>query len=148
MDRSDSITPLGSILRARKLITARQLETAMAIQKETGDRLGRILLGQGYISAQTLHQIIAEHHNRPFIDLRKTPPDPSLLSQQCLDEYLALELIPFRQKDDMMFLAATDISFGILNWARKRYGENFHIVITSPFDIRWAIEEHFRPQLV
>lgn len=45
---------LGEIMLAAKVITQEQLEEALEYQKETGIKLGRILIEKGYISEQAL----------------------------------------------------------------------------------------------
>ena len=51
---------LGEILIQRKLITEEDLERALELQKERGDKLGKILIDLGVIaSALTVHSALA-----------------------------------------------------------------------------------------
>ena len=45
---------LGDIMLAARVITQHQLEEALEYQKETGGKIGRILIEKGYISEQAL----------------------------------------------------------------------------------------------
>ncbi|MEZ0224516.1 MAG: transglutaminase-like cysteine peptidase [Alphaproteobacteria bacterium] len=51
---------LGDLLLNSSLITRDQLRAALKAQKETGERLGRVLLQQGSISATQLYRKLAE----------------------------------------------------------------------------------------
>jgi predicted transglutaminase-like cysteine proteinase len=51
---------LGDLLVASKLITPGQLDSALAVQKETGGKLGTILIEQGALSAVQLYRKLAE----------------------------------------------------------------------------------------
>jgi len=54
--------PLGSLLVERGLITAAQLEQALAAQQESGWRLGEILVSRGWLSLAALHRVLAEQN--------------------------------------------------------------------------------------
>ena len=51
---------LGDLLVASSLISSQQLETALAEQKETGERLGKVLIRHGSVSAVQLYSKLAE----------------------------------------------------------------------------------------
>jgi predicted transglutaminase-like cysteine proteinase len=51
---------LGDLLVAARLITRVQLNNALVRQKATGQRLGDVLVSEGYISAVTLYRKLAE----------------------------------------------------------------------------------------
>lgn len=51
---------LGDLLLHSRIITREQLRSALKAQKETGERLGRVLLQQGAISASTLYSKLAQ----------------------------------------------------------------------------------------
>ena len=51
---------LGDLLLHSRIITREQLRSALKAQKETGERLGRVLLQQGAISASTLYRKLAQ----------------------------------------------------------------------------------------
>lgn len=73
-----AITPVGQILRERTLISEEALQQALAEQQRSHDRLGRILLTQGHISAFALHSALAEHYGLEFVNLSHTPADALL----------------------------------------------------------------------
>ena len=60
--------PLGQFLLARGLINAPDLDRALASQKLTGTRLGRLLVRLGAISEDTLLPALAEHLGLPLLE--------------------------------------------------------------------------------
>ena len=58
--RSVRTNKLGDLLLNSSLITRDQLRAALKAQKESGERLGRVLLSQGSISATQLYRKLAE----------------------------------------------------------------------------------------
>ncbi len=60
---------LGDLLVEHKLISQIQLEEALADQKKSGRKLGRILIENGYIKEDEMLQTLSEQLKIPFIDL-------------------------------------------------------------------------------
>jgi hypothetical protein len=60
---------IGEVLIEKGYITPEQLETALAIQKEKGGRLGWILMSLGYISRLQFYEALSEHLYKPFKSL-------------------------------------------------------------------------------
>lgn len=51
---------LGDLLVAARLISREQLRAALKVQKDSGERLGKVLVDQGYISGVQLYRKLAE----------------------------------------------------------------------------------------
>jgi MSHA biogenesis protein MshE len=62
---------LGELLVQQSLLSEEQLAGALAEQKRTGRKLGRVLADLGLISEAALHQVLARHLQVPFVDLKK-----------------------------------------------------------------------------
>ena len=54
--------PLGRVLVARGAIAEAELEEALHVQRETGRRLGEILVERGYVTAQALVSAVIDQH--------------------------------------------------------------------------------------
>src|SRR5919204_5642630 len=54
--------PLGALLVEKGLLTAEELEEALAAQQTTGKRLGQILVDRGRVSGPALTNALAEQH--------------------------------------------------------------------------------------
>lgn len=60
---------LGDLLVEQKYISQAQLESALADQKSSGRKLGRILIENGYIKEDDMLQILSAQLKIPFVDL-------------------------------------------------------------------------------
>lgn len=70
---------LGDLLLDSGDIDQSQLETALAAQKESGTRLGRILVDLGYIHEDRLLGLLAEQLGVPFVQLEDVDLDPEVV---------------------------------------------------------------------
>jgi len=61
---------VGELLLENRLITEEQLKNALAEQKRTGRKLGRVLTELGYITEQAFYEALARHLQIPFVDVR------------------------------------------------------------------------------
>ena len=61
---------VGELLLENKLITEEQLKNALAEQKRSGRKLGRVLTDLGYVSEQAVLEILAKHLQIPLVDVR------------------------------------------------------------------------------
>ena len=98
--------PLGSLLVRDGLITAEQLEVALAEKEETGHRLGEIVLQHGWVVAATLARLLAEQHGLEYVDLPHATIEPaaaSLLPEKLARRY---EALPVRFLADNLVLVA------------------------------------------
>ena len=70
---------LGELLVENKLITPEQLANAIKKQEKTGERLGSVLVGAGYIKQDKLLNFLAQQFNISYIDLNAYPLKPELM---------------------------------------------------------------------
>jgi MSHA biogenesis protein MshE len=88
--RSKKRVKLGELLLEQQAVTPEQLEQALAEQKRSGRKLGRVLTDLGIISEDALHQSLARHLHLPYVDLRQMSLDPAVV--RLLPETLARRL--------------------------------------------------------
>ena len=62
---------LGEILIQQHLLTPEQLDTALAEQKRTGRKLGRVFVDSGFVTEKQISEALARQLNIPFIDLNQ-----------------------------------------------------------------------------
>ncbi len=67
---------LGDLLLEKKLISEQQLKEALAEQRTSGRKLGRVLIDIGAVSEADLHTCLATYLNIPFVDLAHMTLDP------------------------------------------------------------------------
>ena len=62
---------IGDLLIANKIISQEQLNTALADQKKSGRKLGRVLVENGFLSEDQLLNFLSQQLNIPYIDLKR-----------------------------------------------------------------------------
>src|SRR5271156_2375617 len=90
---------LGEVLVQQKAISEDQLTQALAEQRRTGRKLGRVLADLGFLSEASLYDILSKHLQVPFIDLKQVhlaPEVVKLLPEPLARRYRAIVL----QRDD------------------------------------------------
>jgi MSHA biogenesis protein MshE len=90
---------LGELLIQQQIVSENQLAEALAEQKRTGRKLGRVLNDLGLLSEAALHEVLAKHLQVPFVDLKQVRIDREavkLLPEPLARRYRALIL----QRDD------------------------------------------------
>ncbi len=68
---------LGDLLVQQKLISDEQLNAALAEQKQTGHKLGRVLIENGYVREEEMLQVLSEQLGIPYVDLTHYRFDPA-----------------------------------------------------------------------
>ena len=66
---------IGDLLVEARLISQGQLEEALAEQKRSGRKLGRLLVDNGYVDEYMLLELLARQLEIPFVDLRQQRVD-------------------------------------------------------------------------
>jgi len=101
---------LGSLLVAESIITERQLQKALEVQKTKGGRLGSLLIELGFADELTIAKFLSKQYGVPYIDLSNLEPDAeakSSLSFELCKKYLVL---PFQKRGNTLKVAITDPS--------------------------------------
>ena len=62
---------IGDLLIAHKVISQEQLNAALADQKKSGRKLGRVLIENGFLSEDQMLNFLAQQLNIPCIDLKR-----------------------------------------------------------------------------
>ncbi len=99
---------LGKILTERKVITLRQLESALEYQKLHGRRLGEALEELHFCTDVQIARALAEQLEIPFVDLEKTPPARRFL--ELIPREVAIEhgVVAVRFDGNRLLVAARD----------------------------------------
>jgi type IV pilus assembly protein PilB len=138
--------PLGSLLLRDGLLTAEQLELALAEKDETGRRLGEIVVARNWVSPAALALLLAEQHGLDFLDLGKERIEPAaagLLPEKYARRY---EALPIRFVDDQAVLVAVADPTNVVasDDLRLALGLNVQFVVAPAADLLLAIEQTYR----
>jgi type IV pilus assembly protein PilB len=99
---------LGQILLEAAIVNQAQLELALAEQRKTGERLGKIVLSMGLGTQEGIAAAIAQQLGIEFVRLTETPPDePALLT---VPEAIARrhQVIPLREQGRDLIVGMVD----------------------------------------
>ena len=101
---------LGEMLKEAGLVSDTQVKEALKIQKETGERLGRILVKQNIITEDNLVTLLSEQLGIPRVNLSDYLIDPeiiNLVSEELARRYY---LVPLFKVGDVLTVAMSDPS--------------------------------------
>jgi MSHA biogenesis protein MshE len=70
---------IGDLLIAHKVISQEQLNAALADQKKSGRKLGRVLIENGYLSEDQLLTFLSQQLNIAYIDLKRYNYKPEVV---------------------------------------------------------------------
>ena len=91
---------VGDLLVQKGIITEEQLSEALKQQKEKKLMLGEMIVSMGFASQSQINDVLCEHLNIDFVDMREEEPDPQVLS--LLDESIMRKytLVPLRHDNN------------------------------------------------
>lgn len=101
---------IGDLLKARGLISDKQLHVALIQQKVTGDLLGDTLVKLGFVSSKELGQILAEQSGIEFIDLGEHVIAEDALKAVTKDISEKAGFIPIDMEDGRLSIGITNPS--------------------------------------
>jgi general secretion pathway protein E len=141
---------LGERLIAKGFISAEDLEKALEIQKDRGDKIGRILVDLGFASMKDVLATLAEQLQLDLVSIQGEPPSaPELegLSARFLRQARA---IPFAMQDSTLVLAMADpLDFETITAVYRFTGLRTRPVLAPEAEILDAIDRYYadsRPQ--
>ncbi len=91
---------LGDLLVQHGKISQEQLEAALQTQKDSGKKLGQILVDQGLIDETSLLRFVAEQLDIDYVDLSQFQVDPEIARFLSESQARRFRAIPLRYKDD------------------------------------------------
>ncbi len=72
---------IGDLLVEQKLISEAQLQAALAEQKKSGRKLGRVLIENGFVDEDKLLVLLSEQLEIPYVDLSRFELEPELVGR-------------------------------------------------------------------
>nr|HDM59905.1 type II secretion system protein GspE [Bacillota bacterium] len=99
---------LGEILLREGVITKRQLEHALRVQRQTGRMLGEVLVELGYITYEQLADALAKQLGLPRLRLDEINVDPGLAYRTDPDLCREHCVVPIKEDADSVTVATAD----------------------------------------
>jgi len=132
------------ILLKSKHLTKDQLEKALDLQKEKGMPLRRVLVGQGFISEETLLSLLSEQLYMPTLHLTKYKFDPVIIN--LIPERMArlYNLIPLSRIGNTLTVAMSDpLNIFALDDLKTLTGCDIDTVLSPEDEISMAINTQY-----
>ena len=134
---------LGQILIEKNLIDAEDLERGLEMQRERGDKLGKILVDMGYLAQRDLLTALSAQLNLPVAQLAAPPSAPELegLSARFLRQAMAL---PLGIDGSTLTVAMADpLDFEVINALQTFCKLEVSPQLAAPQDILDAIDRYY-----
>ena len=135
---------LGEMLLERKLITAEDLEKALELQKERGDKLGKTLVDMGFIAMRDVLAALSDQLSIPLVSIEGPPaasPETETLSPRFLRQFRCL---PVGREDHTVTLAMADpLDFETIAAVRNCTGLKVDTVLAAEQEILDAIDRYY-----
>ncbi len=135
---------LGALLLESGLISQAQLDNALTVQKQTGERLGKTLVNLGYITEHAIIEVLEFQLGVPHIELSTMTVDPEVAA--CIPAALAerYQIVPLKKEGKKITLAMVDpTNFYAIDDVRIITGCEVYPVIAAEREIVQAINESY-----
>ncbi|HYI97776.1 MAG TPA: type II secretion system ATPase GspE [Bryobacteraceae bacterium] len=135
---------LGEMLLERQFVTAEDLQRALELQKERGEKIGKILIDAGYCSARDVMAVLAEQLRVPLATIEGPPPvspETEKLSPRFLRQFRCL---PIALQDSSVTVAMADpLDFETLAAIRTFTGLRVDPVLAFEQEILDAVDRYY-----
>lgn len=135
---------LGEILIARGQLNTEDLERALELQRERGDKLGRILIDLGFVAQRDVLSALAEQLGLPVAKLDSPPaitPETERLSPRFLKQ---CSLFPQRVEGSTLVVAMADpLDFEAIGGVRAATGLRVKAELATEGEIREALDRYY-----
>lgn len=123
-------TALGTLLIEEGVIDSDQLEEALRLGTDSGERLGEVLVRMGWASEEDLARILAHQWNLRCLERSAISFDPNALAKLSREDATSLEALPMRIADDgSLVIAVAEPTEARLFALRSRFGDRIECVV-------------------
>ena len=126
-----------------------QVKRAFEEQQLTGKRLGEIVVGHGWVTAQDLAKALAVQNGLEYIDLSETNIETGVATLLPKELAVRYEALPVRfLSDDLLLVAVADpTDIGRADDLRLALGHNVRLAVSEAADLERTIKKLYRTQI-
>lgn len=135
---------LGEMLLAKGFVDAQQIREALARQKQSGKRIGRVLIEMCVITERDLIDTLSSQLNVPFVDLANHFVDPAIA--KIVPEHICQrhEMIPINKVGNQLSLAMADpLNVLALDDVGLMTGLQVKALIATPTDVQRLLQDTY-----
>jgi general secretion pathway protein E len=134
--------PIGQVFLERGLIDEEELRTAVNLQGESREKIGKLLVDLGYISERDCLAIVSEHLQIPSITGAAYPSVPVLENALTYRFMKQCKVVPAALDGDVLTLAMTDpLDHATIDSVRQSTGYRIKPVLGSESEIMDVLEK-------
>jgi len=135
---------LGDILIKEGLITREQLHQALAEQRASKHRLGYVLVKLGLVQELEITKLLARQYRMPAVDLSRFEVDPKLVKLIPSDLASKNVVLPLKREGRTLTIAMADpTDHGLLEDLKFITRYDLFPVIAGEYTLRALIERHY-----
>ena len=135
---------IGQLLVERNLINPAELQSALALQRERKDKIGKILLDLGYLAERDLIAVLSEQHNTPLILATEYPAVPLELEKLSYKFLRQFKVLPLDLEKNQLTVALADPSdLETIESLRLFTGNEIKIRLGLENEISDALERYY-----
>ncbi|MBH00186.1 MAG: type II secretion system protein GspE [Solibacterales bacterium] len=135
---------IGEILIEKGVLARDDLDRAVELQKERGDKLGKILMDLGFVAPREVLLALSEQLETPLVTVQDFPsvlPDIDAITVRYMRQF---RFLPLELNGDVLTLAMVDpLDFETLASVRSVTGFEVRAVLSSEQEILDAIDKHY-----
>ena len=135
---------LGEMLVERKLVDADDLDKALELQKERGDRIGRILIDLGFVAPRDVLATLAEQLRITLVspeDLPQTLPELERIQPRTMRQF---KFLPLAREGSTLWVAMADpLDFETIATIRRFTGCDVETALAAETDLLDAIDRYY-----
>ena len=136
---------LGQLLLARGVVTAEQIDKALAEQKDKGHRklLGELLVEMGYCTENQIASALAQGYGVPYAQVTPKICDPKvveILPREFLEEYIILPL--FKVHNVLTVAVSEPTNVFLIDEIERISGCKVQIVCSTTKDIKATLQTY------
>lgn len=135
---------LGDLLIEQKVINYAQLQEALRVQNQTGDRLGRVLVSLGFVTEQDIANVLEIQLGITHVKLGNyvlSPATMELIPETLIRQH---RVVPIKKEDNRLTVAMVDpLNVVVLDDLHIATGCEIEPVLAAEREINSAIQKFF-----
>jgi len=133
---------IGQVFLERDLIEEEELRTALNLQAESKEKIGKLLVDLGYISEKDCLAVVSDHLNIPAATFSDYPSVPVLDNVFTFRFMKQCKFVPISLENNVLTLAMTDpLDSATLDSVRQTTGYQIRAILGAESEIMDSLEK-------
>ena len=135
---------IGQVFLERGLIDEEELRTALNLQADSREKLGKLLVDLGYVSERDCLGIVSEHLGIPAMSASDYPPVPVIENLLTFRFMKQCKFVPIALENNVLTLAMTDpLDSATLDAVRQSTGYQVRAILGAESEIMDSLEKFY-----